>query len=190
MFRISLKRGAATLVVARRLCVVAAYAFWIGGLVFYGSVVIPIGSRVVGGHSVQGFVTQEVTRAVNLVSVPALTLLLWNMLAERRSVGRLPWRLLIATWGLMVTAQVVLFAMHPALSRTLDVPARAVADHAVFDPLHEAYVRVTGVQHLAALTHLWFVLLIWANARPFDRHPLKACDAMPRGTHAIEPDRP
>jgi hypothetical protein len=96
------------LVLVRRILVVGAYAFWIGGLAFYGAVVIPIGTRVVGGHTVQGLVTQQVTRVVNVVAVPSLAVLLWNLLAELRAQSRLHRAALLATWCLMLGTQVVL----------------------------------------------------------------------------------
>lgn len=151
-----------TLTIARRLLVVAAYAVWIGGLAFYGSVVIPIGTEVVGGHAVQGFVTQRVTRVVNVISVPALAVLLWNFVAEWRAAGRRPRAAVAITWGVMLAAQVVLFPLHPVLGGMVDPQARSVLDPPRFGPLHETYIKVTAVQHLAGLVHLWFVLLVWS----------------------------
>lgn len=152
----------------RRLLVIAAYAIWIGGLAFYGSVVIPIGTRVVGGHTVQGFVTTKVTWVVNLISAPALAVLLWNVLAERRHANRVRWATLWVTWGVMLAVQISLFVMHPVLNQMLDQQAKSVLNRPRFDLLHESYIKLTAVQHAAGLVHLWFVLLAWSNltARP------------------------
>ena len=158
--------GLRWLALLRRFLVVAAYAVWIGGLAFYGSVVIPIGTSVVGSHAVQGLVTQRVTWAVNLISLPALAILLWNLTAERRRAGGLRRNVLLGTWALMLVVQAALFLMHLELSGMLDPQAHAAAallDRPRFDPLHEAYIRVTGVQHAAGLVHLWFVLLVWSD---------------------------
>jgi hypothetical protein len=154
------------LLLVRRILVVAAYAFWIGGLAFYGSVVIPIGTRVVGSHTTQGLVTQQVTWVVNLLAIPALGVLLWNLAAEWRSADRLSGRVLLSTWFLMLASQVALFVMHRVLSRILEAQAGAVLAQARFDLLHELYIKTTAVQHLAAVLHLCFVLLIWGRPRP------------------------
>src|SRR5260370_29138158 len=42
----------------RRFLFFAAVAFWLGGFSFYGGVVIEVGSRVLGSHLKQGFITQ------------------------------------------------------------------------------------------------------------------------------------
>lgn len=158
----------------RRLLVVAAYAIWIGGLAFYGSVVIPIGTRVVGSHTVQGLVTTQVTWVVNLISIPALAVLLWNIVSERRHASRARRITLSATWGLMLAVQISLFVMHPVLNQMLDQQAGSVLDRPRFDLIHEAYIKLTAVQHMAGLVHLWFVLLGWGGTIS------SASDAAPR----------
>jgi hypothetical protein len=45
----------------RRFLFVAAVAFWLGGFMFYGGVVIDAGAKVLGSHRKQGFVTERVT---------------------------------------------------------------------------------------------------------------------------------
>ena len=34
----------------RRLCLLVAIMFWQGGFMFYGAVVVPIGSKILGSH--------------------------------------------------------------------------------------------------------------------------------------------
>ena len=158
------------LLLVRRILVVAAYAFWIGGLAFYGSVVIPIGTRVVGSHATQGLVTQQVTWVVNLLAIPALGVLLWNLAEEWRSAGRLSSRVLLSTWFLMLASQVALFVMHRVLSRILEAQAGTVLSQARFNLLHELYIKTTAVQHLAAVLHRCLVLLMWGRPSPLVRH--------------------
>jgi hypothetical protein len=169
------------LVAVRRLLVVAAYALWIGGLVFYGSVVIPIGTRIVGSHTTQGFVTQQVTWVVNVLAIPALGVLVWNLAAEWRSAAPVSGGVLLCTWLLMVASQAALFVMHPALSRMLEPQGRTVLDQPRFDPLHELYIKTTAVQHLAAVVHLYFVLLIWGRSRPAGKDAPPPAPGAPRG---------
>lgn len=46
-----------------------AWLAWQGGFFFYAAVVVPIGSDVLGSPITQGFVTQEVTRWLNILGV-------------------------------------------------------------------------------------------------------------------------
>src|SRR5947207_15713763 len=81
---------------ARRFLVLAAMAFWVGGFFFYSGVVINVGRHVLGSHRMQGFVTQQVTVWMNVASLPALAIFLWNVLATRRDGLRWLWRSLLA----------------------------------------------------------------------------------------------
>ena len=51
---------------------IAALAVWLGGLVFYATLVIPAGAEVLGGHTAFGFVTREVTNRLNLLGSAVL----------------------------------------------------------------------------------------------------------------------
>lgn len=126
---------------------------------------------MVGGHTVQGFVTTQVTWVVNLIGVPALAVLLWNVVAEHRHANRVRWVTLWASWGVMLVVQISLFVMHPVLNGMLDQQARSVLNTQRFDLVHEAYIKLTAVQHTAALVHLWFVLLVWSNLQPHGYPP-------------------
>ena len=56
---------------ARRALVTVALAVWWGGLTFYGAVVVPVGTEVLGGAAEQGFVTQRVVNtSAHLVVAP------------------------------------------------------------------------------------------------------------------------
>lgn len=166
------------LLLVRRILVVAAYAFWIGGLTFYGAVVIPISTRVVGGHTLQGLVTQQVTRAVNLLAVPALAVLLWNLLAEFGPLSRFRRAALLATWCLMLGTQVALVSMHAKLGAMVDQEARLVLERPRFDVLHERYIKLTAAQHVTSVAHLALVLLAW---RKFDGAPSESSEQVRQG---------
>ena len=54
------------MVLLRRLLLLWSLMFWLGGFTFYASIVVPIGTRVLGNSSRrQGFITREVTRQLN-----------------------------------------------------------------------------------------------------------------------------
>ncbi|MGL4553745.1 MAG: hypothetical protein ACRC33_21490, partial [Gemmataceae bacterium] len=56
-----------------RYAVLAAVVFWLGGFTFYISVVVPAGTAQLGAVG-QGFITREVTKAINVAAAAALAL--------------------------------------------------------------------------------------------------------------------
>lgn len=139
----------------RRFLFVSGVAFWLGGFTFYGSVVIPTGIKVLHGHVMQGFITQQVTEWLNVSGAVALPILLWNMLAIWSVRGRWARWTLVATWAVMAAVQVELFLLHPALDRLLDPQAREVLDYDRFDMLHRMYLTSSTIQWAAGMLHVW-----------------------------------
>jgi hypothetical protein len=140
---------------AQRYVIVATWALWIGGLTFYGLVVVPTGTKLLGSTQ-QGFITQQVTNYLNLIGWVALTALLWNVVRQRR-------KLLAATWLVMLAAQIALMVIHPQLDKLLNPAELEVVDEARFHPLHEVYLSITGIQWTAALVHLAQSLWLWTR---------------------------
>ncbi len=62
----------------QRFLILCLLAFWFGGLTFYAVLVIPTGAKVLGSHTEQGFVTQQVTNWLNLVGAMGTIILAWN----------------------------------------------------------------------------------------------------------------
>ncbi len=131
----------------RRLVALLAFAFWFGGLSFYGMIVIPRAHEVLRSHARVGLITQQVTHWINGAAVVALGLLLWDLVAAR---GR---RLAWTTWAAMAAAQAFLFALHPVLDGLLDPATGASTER--FYALHRLYLLATTLQVLAAPIHLW-----------------------------------
>jgi hypothetical protein len=139
----------------RRFLFIQAVAFWIGGFTFYGSVVIPTGIKVLGGHVRQGFITQQVTGWLNLAGLVALPIILWNTLAIWSTRGRWTRWTLAATWAFMAAVQLELFLLHPALDRLLDQHTREILDYDRFDLLHRIYLISSSIQWAAGILHVW-----------------------------------
>ncbi len=131
---------------ARRSVAVLALAFWLGGLTFYAGVVVPIGSQIHGSVQ-QGFVTQEVTRWLNLIGVGVLAILLWDIFRQRT-------RLKLAAFFVMAGCQLALFLLHPQLDALLDADNRVVLDSTSFYAWHRWYLIVTAALWAAGLVHL------------------------------------
>ena len=133
-----------------RFAVLAAFVFWLGGFTFYISVVVPIGTEVLGTALDQGFITRHVARAINRAAAVSLALLLADLFAtpgHRRSR--------LALWLVMAGCQAALFWLHPILDAHMDPETWSVRGRGDFYQLHRAYLWLHTVQWLAALGCLW-----------------------------------
>jgi hypothetical protein len=135
----------------------AAAAYWLGGTLFYITVVIHTAHRVLGSQREVGFVTREVTRHLNTIGVAVLALLLANVIVEFRRTPARPraaaW-LLLATWLALAALHAGLLVLHPRIDRLLDPTAQRILDRRAFKGLHNAYMAVTTLQLAAGLVHL------------------------------------
>jgi hypothetical protein len=154
----------ALLSVARRFIVISAIAFWLGGFTFYAGVVVPTGVKVLGTHKAVGFITQEVTRWLNVAGVIALSIFLVNLLPGWRQSGRGLRRLLMITWMVMAAIEIELFILHPVMDRMLTThPVREILDVDRFDNWHRVYLMSTTIQWFLGVVHVWGISLLWGK---------------------------
>lgn len=135
---------------AWRLWLLLVWAAWWGGLCFYAVVVVPIGTRVVGGVE-QGFVTQAVTQVHNALSGLFLVCLLIEA-GRRRS------RALWTISAMLAVIDVALVTRHASLTGMMDfqhqtVPGGFYGEHAV-------YLWITAVEWAMGLAvPVWLIIL-------------------------------
>ena len=107
------------ILVIRRMLLLVSLMFWQGGFMFYGSVVVPVGGRILGSETEQGFITQSVTNYLNLAGAVCLIVCLEHLWHDRRhGVSRLEWSI----WSLTVVSVIVLAGVHangPHLERRI-----------------------------------------------------------------------
>ena len=139
----------------RRFLTFTVFAFWMGGFTFYAGVVIPTAHEVLVSHREVGFITQQVTRWLNLSSLLALALLTWRFFVERVRHPSHSWRLPGITLGIMFATQIALFAEHPILDRMLDGGTQSISSHGQFYSWHRVYLLTAAAQWLAAIIHTW-----------------------------------
>jgi hypothetical protein len=147
----------------RRMILLVSLMFWQGGFMFYGGVVVPVGTKVLGSQAEQGFVTQTVTNYLN--GAGAVCLILWveHLWHERRSgVFPLEWYV----WGFATLSLGVLAAAHFQMDRLLNVEMRSVRDHAAFGWYHKLYIWTSTLQWVACLVMLFLTLARWSRERP------------------------
>jgi hypothetical protein len=138
-----------------RFIAVALLGIWLGGVIFYGAVVIPTAHDVMGSHREIGFVTRRVTGVSNVLGSGTLAVLLLHLgltWSPRSRSGRW-WA--GSTLAVMILAQTALFFMRAGLDGLLDSQAMQVLDRSRFLWLHERYLNVTAALCLAGAVHLW-----------------------------------
>jgi hypothetical protein len=147
----------------RRFAVIAAFSLWMGGFTFYSSFAIPASTRILGSHRAAGFITQDVTRALNAVAAAALAILFWNLVSDWRHASAGARRGMTVAWVFLAVLQAALFWLHPILDTRLDPAAQSIAVNSHFDAWHRAYLWISTAQWLASLPLLWAVLSTWAR---------------------------
>lgn len=143
---------------ALRFAGVVGLAFWLGGIAFYGGLVIPRAHAILEDHAAVARVTREATATANLIGAAVLALLAWHLAVVWRTLGRGGRIALGASGGVMVLAQAGLFLLHAHLGGLLDASPLHSFDRPRFMPLHERYLNLTTVLMLAGLVHLWAML--------------------------------
>jgi hypothetical protein len=143
----------------RRFLLLVSIAFWQGGFMFYGGVVVPAGAAVLGSEVEQGFITQAVTNYLNLAG--AVCAVLWGITiwldARPPIVRRVCW----ALWAVIVVALGLLVELHLQMDRLLDVANRTVTDESRFRGLHPVYLTTISLQWAVCLLLLLMTLQTW-----------------------------
>jgi hypothetical protein len=151
----------------RRLLLLWALMFWQGGFMFYGGVVVPVGSRVLGSDREQGFITRSVTNYLNLAGAVALAIWGLDILAEpgESHRGRRPRWLL---WGLLILALGLLAWLHVRLDALLDPDESVILDRRRFGSLHSWYLTVSTVQWIGCVMLTALTVRAWRDGDAID----------------------
>jgi hypothetical protein len=142
----------------RRFLVFTVLCFWQGGFVFYSSVAIPVGHRVLESRHQQALLTKDVANYLNLAGMASILPLLWDAFAPdpsllRRLMRAALWAIVLATLLVQVYLYRELNAMFPEVMEGNDPPS--------FTPLHRVYLWVSTAQFAAAVGYLLSALLAW-----------------------------
>jgi hypothetical protein len=138
-----------------RFLLALSVAGWWGALTFYGLVVVPAGTDLLGSQT-QGLVTQQVTRTLNLLGVGLIVSLFFEF--RRRSTPARWW-----VWGTFALCQAGLFAVHVWLSGLLESHTQPGFDWPHFYNVHRIYLIITAVQWGCGPWLLWSLLRSWGR---------------------------
>lgn len=133
-------------------------SFTFGGFLFYASVVVPLGTDVLGSTT-QGFVTRRVTNVINaasLLSAAATLIYCWATARNSRTRAQSSIRVPVTCAIVIALTAVVLVWLHGHLEAALDQDDFAVLDSAAFYQTHRIYLWVSTVQWLFSLPVLWW----------------------------------
>jgi hypothetical protein len=144
----------------RRYLVLVALMFWLGGFTFYASVVVPIGTDVLGSALRQGFITRRVTYWLNVAAVAALAVLVLDTWLTR-DPARWRSRTRAGLWLFMALCQAALLVLHAHLESLIQARGLIVLDPAAFRPPHRAYLWTHTLQWAAALVFIGLTLRAW-----------------------------
>ena len=146
----------------RRLILFWSLLFWQGGFMFYGGVVIPIGSRILGSDLEQGQITQSVTNSLNVAGVAALAAWGWDIFSERGTSFR-DRRLRQVSWCLLVLALGLLAWLHLRMDALIDADVPLVLDRRRFRTLHRWYLLVSTAQWVGSLLLSALTIRAWRD---------------------------
>lgn len=144
--------------VLHRLALLLSLMFWQGGFMFYGAIVVPVGSAVLGSHLTQGIITRQVTNY--LYGAGAVCLLFWygDVAAERRAAGT---RLRLALLILLTLALAVQAWLHHHLDELMDPASSNILDQARFHSIHQWYLIVSTLQWAGTMVQTTLTLRAW-----------------------------
>src|SRR5262249_10459368 len=124
--------------ITRRFLVLVALMFWLGGLMFYGAVVVPIvRAQLIGPE--RSLITQRVTGWINFAGTIAILL----MFAEVWAASASRWRWL--AWAGMALPQLAVIWLHRELSHQMTAGLHRT-ESAGFLVWHGIYLACNTVQ--------------------------------------------
>jgi len=149
----------------RRFLVVFSVALWQGGFLFYASVVVPIGTEVLGSTAAQGAITRRVTGGLNVVGVVTLAILAREILATSPRSDRVTSRW--AIWSILLLCQYLLFFLHQVLEYLLAPGPEAPGFARLFYRVHGIYLWIQSALWLGTWLLIWLTFKTWRQEDPW-----------------------
>ncbi len=141
----------------------AAFAMWFGGFGLYVSIVVPIGTDVLGSALEQGVITRQVTVWINIFNAISVAAMILESVVSWKDSTALCRTTQLVTLVIVAVSLAVLFYVHPILDRMFDAEAKSVSDSVQFYNMHRIYLWTSTVQWIAAWVWLFFTMRIWTG---------------------------
>ncbi|MBL8821830.1 MAG: hypothetical protein JNJ77_04515 [Planctomycetia bacterium] len=134
---------------------------------FYGAIVVPVGTMVLGSESLQGFVTQSVTNYLNIIGFLALIIWLGELILQRDTLKirrNIRWAILI----LLIVMMCLLGWLHMRLDQLLDAETYVISNSDLFTRLHSWYLIIITIQWAFSLVLVGLTIWAWRDAQLFN----------------------
>lgn len=137
-----------------RFLVFITFALWQGGFAFYGGFVVPIGAKILGSDTQQGFITQSVTIRLNGIGVICIVLCAAALCIAPADRPKLRWGL----WSILAITLLLLIYIHRLMDSYLDFEQLDVRNSTAFHYWHRIYLSLSTLQWFASLVLIWELL--------------------------------
>lgn len=134
---------------------------------FYGAIVVPVGTMVLGSESLQGFVTQSVTNYLNIIGFLSLIIWLGELILQRDTLKirrNIRWAILI----LLIVMIGLLSWLHIRLDQLLDAETYVISNSDLFIRLHSWYLIISTIQWAFSLVLVGLTIWAWRDAQLFN----------------------
>lgn len=118
---------------------IATLLTWWGAFTFYAVIVVPVGMKVLGSHTQMGFVTQEVTKYLNGISL-ILFIIYANSLRNHEFSEAVLIEQIVSFS--LIGFQILLFIIHYFLTDLLDFKHHLVLNPEKFYVFHRVYLII------------------------------------------------
>ena len=140
-----------------RTAMLVVMTLWWGGLTFYSAVVVPVGTAVLESTELQGLVTQQVTRYLNMLGLLTVGAIIWILLRLLGTRAITMAKELLVLGAILLALQGGLYWLHGELGRQLIDDT----DRDAFYQTHRLYLLLVAVQWGLGLMSLIYVLRLW-----------------------------
>lgn len=114
-------------------------SIWWGAFTFYAGVVVPVGMDVLGSHTQMGFVTQEVSKYLNIISLILFIIYANSLRSNEFSENGLIEQIVSFS---LIGFQILLFVIHYFLTDSLDFEHHIVLNPEKFYVFHQVYLII------------------------------------------------
>lgn len=118
---------------------IATLVIWWGAFTFYAGIVIPVGMKVLGSHTQMGFITQEVTKYLNVLSLILFNIYAYSLRNHEFSEVALMEQIVSFS---LIGFQVLLFIIHYFLTDLLDFKHHLILNSDKFYVFHRVYLII------------------------------------------------